>query len=101
MDRDSDGAKQILSLAKQIAGELQHTVQSPIKVLGWIGDTGHQGVEFAVTVGDFGGCLEVGLSDLLTYPNDAAVQSEVDTRIRLQLQTLIRMAMTSFKSDTV
>lgn len=92
MQPDSEGAKQILQLTQQIAYEFQPTARSPIRVRGWIGDTGHQGAELAVSIGTVDGCVEIGSVDVPAYPHDLEARERVANRIRQQISMLIRMA---------
>ncbi len=92
MHHDSDGAQQILQLTQLIADELQPTTTSEIRVRGWIGDTGHQGVELAVSIGTVDGCVEFGSVDVPAYPHDPDTRERVASRIRQQISALIRMS---------
>jgi tripartite-type tricarboxylate transporter receptor subunit TctC len=80
------GADQILELARRVTAELAHAAGRSIRVVGWCGSTGKMGWEYVVEIDGHGWNLEVGDSDLLTFPVNERVRAEVEERIRQQLR---------------
>jgi hypothetical protein len=89
------GADQILELARRLAEELAHGAGKSIRVVGWCGSTGKMGWEYVVEIDGHGCNLEVGDTDLLTFPNDERVRVEVEERIRYQIQSGVDMVRPS------
>jgi hypothetical protein len=87
--RDDAGAVRILAFARLVADELRAEGRGDLRVLGWIGPTGHQGWEYSVEVGGQTVALEVGEADIPTYPTDASVRRRVEERVRLQMRGLV------------
>jgi hypothetical protein len=85
------GADQILALARQVAAELASDTGRSIRVVGWCGSTGRIGWEYCVEIDGHGCALEVGDSDLLTFPHDALVRAQVEERIRYQIRSGLDM----------
>src|SRR5262249_14917817 len=86
------GADQTLELARRIAAELASDTGTTIRVAGWIGSGGKMDWEYAVRIDGSGYNLEVGDSDLLTFPYDERVQTEIRDRIRRQMGCALEMA---------
>jgi hypothetical protein len=80
------GADQILELARRVAAELAHGAGRSIRVVGWCGSDGKMSWEYVVEIDGHGCNLEVGDSDLLTFPHDERVRVEVEERICHQMQ---------------
>ena len=80
------GESQILEIARQVAEEFAISHEAAIKIVGWIGSTGHQGWEFAVTVNGKGWNFEVGDSQVMGISSDGKIRWEVEERIRNQMQ---------------
>jgi hypothetical protein len=89
------GADHILELARQITAEVAHGAGRNIRVVGWCGSTGKMGWEYVVEIDGQGFNLEVGDSDLLTFPHDERVRVEVEARIRYQIQCGMEMVRPS------
>jgi hypothetical protein len=87
--RDDPGAEQILAFARRVADELRAEGRGDLRVVGWIGPTGHQGWEYAVEVGGRAVALEVGEADILAYLTDHRVRQAVEERVRWQMRGLI------------
>jgi hypothetical protein len=87
--RDDPGAEQILAFARRVADELQAEGRGDLRVVGWIGPTGHQGWEYAVEVGGRAVALEVGEADILAYLTDRHVRQGVEERVRWQMRELV------------
>jgi len=87
--RDDPGAEQILAFARRVADELRAEGRGDLRVVGWIGPTGHQGWEYAVEVGGRAVALEVGEADILAYLTDRRVRQAVEERVRWQMRGLI------------
>ena len=86
--RDDPGAVQILAFARRVADEVRAEGRGDLRVIGWIGPTGHQGWEYAVEVGGRAVALEVGEADIPAYPTDARVRRRVEERVRSQMHGL-------------
>jgi hypothetical protein len=89
------GADQILELARRVGAELAHGAGRRIRVVGWCGSTGKMGWEYVVEIDGHGGNLEVGDSDLLTFPHDERVRVEVEERIHSQMRDALESARPS------
>lgn len=85
---DDPGALQILAFARRVADELRAEGCGDLRVIGWIGPTGHRGWEYAVAVGDRTVALEVGAADIPAYPTDPQVRRRVEERVRSQMRGL-------------
>jgi hypothetical protein len=87
-----EGADQILALARQVGAELASDTGRSIHVAGWIGCGGKMDWEYAVEIDGSGYNLEVGDSDLVSFPRDDRVRSEIAARIRSQMRDALDMA---------
>jgi hypothetical protein len=85
------GADQILELARRVAAELGPAAGRSLRVVGWRGSGGKMDWEYVVEVDGTGCALEVGESDLLTFPADGRVRTEVEERIRYQMRSAMDM----------
>ena len=85
------GADQILELARRVAAELGTATGRSLRVVGWRGSGGKMDWEYVVEVDGTGCALEVGESDLLTFPADEGVRTEVEDRIRYQMRSAMDM----------
>jgi hypothetical protein len=85
------GANHILQLARRVAAELVHATGRSIRVVGWCGSDGKMSWEYVVEIDGHGWNLEVGESDLLTFPRDQRVRAEVEQRIRHQMRSALAM----------
>jgi tripartite-type tricarboxylate transporter receptor subunit TctC len=91
------GADKVLELARQVAAELAPAAGRSIRVVGWCGSTGKMGWEYVVEMDGHGWNLEVGDSDLLTFPLDERVCAEVEERIRQQMRYALETAGPSYR----
>jgi hypothetical protein len=85
------GADQILELARRVAAELGTATGRSLRVAGWRGSGGKMDCEYVVEVDGTGCALEVGESDLLTFPDDSRIRREVEARIRYQMRSAMDM----------
>ena len=79
---------EIIELAQRIAEEFGVALH----VEGWIGPTGHQGREFAVSFNGQRNALELGEHDILSFSSDQQTRIRVEERIRYQMKYLISMS---------
>jgi type IV secretory pathway TrbF-like protein len=89
------GADQIIELARRIAAEMGTAVGRSLQVIGWRGSGGKMDWEYVVEVDGTGCALEVGESDLLTFPSDEQVRVQIEQRIRIQLRSALDMVPTA------
>ena len=89
MRMQTDGSIEVLRLAELIAHELRAGGKGDIRVIGWIGSTGHGGTEYAVEVGGKTTALEVGDDDIRAFPTDHHARLRVGKRIRRQMLGLL------------
>jgi type IV secretory pathway TrbF-like protein len=85
------GADQILALARRVAAELGPAAGRSLRVVGWRGSGGKMDWEYVVEVDGTGCALEVGESDLLTFPDDDQVRTQIEERIRYQMRSAMDM----------
>jgi hypothetical protein len=85
------GADQILELARRIATVLGPAAGRSLRVVGWRGSGGKMDWEYVVEVDGTGCALEVGESDLFTFPDDPRIRREVEERIRYQMRSAMDM----------
>ena len=94
-----EGANQILALARSIAQELSSDTGRTIRVVGWSVQGGKMDQEYVVEIDGQGCNLEVGDSDLRTFPSDQRVRVEVEEHIRAQLRSALKMLAPSSRVE--
>jgi|SRR5678815_998622 len=79
---------EIIELAQRIADEFG----VGLHIEGWVGPTGHQGREFAVSLNGQRSSLELGEHDILAFSSDQQARIRVEERIRYQMKHLIAVS---------
>ena len=88
------GADQILELARRVAAELAQGTRT-LRVAGWCGSDGKMNWEYVVEIDGHACGLDVGDSDLLTFPSDGRVRAEIEERMRGQMRSGLEMVKVS------